>query len=64
MEKPPKARIERLVTKLQDGDELTLTDRLIALYFIRQSEGWPPIDPSEAAQWDAAIDSYIAAKRD
>lgn len=45
--KPPAERVTALKKKLYTGEELRLAERLIALWYIHEREGWPEVDKAE-----------------
>lgn len=57
--KPPQHRIDALRSKLRSGDALSIGDRLVALWFLNESEGWPQIDPVQADAMDKAMDDFL-----
>jgi len=58
-EKPPQAAIDRLIDRLRNAGTLSVMDRMTALWFIRQSEGWPTVDEAEAKKYDQALDDWF-----
>lgn len=57
--KLPQHAIDRLRDRLRSGESLALMDRLTAMYFLNESEGWPEPEPAEVARLDAIMDEAI-----
>lgn len=62
MNEPPQDRVDSLIQVLLHGEPLKMSDRMIALWFIRKVQGQPTLDESEVEKYDKALDEFIDAK--